>query len=127
MSDNIFAFGPRIFKKTGNAHDGRSYGFVVDSETARRYGHWSETGSYQTATLDVAEVMSLAHGADIVQNNCAFSVLDDDVLAFGYDTKGPNGGRWINARTLIPVIGKTATALTKRYRDFIEFLSTPQV
>jgi hypothetical protein len=43
----------------------------------------------------------------------------------GYVKEGPNGGMWINPKTLNPITGKEATALTKKYGEFIDFLATP--
>jgi hypothetical protein len=125
MSDDVFDFGPAEFRKSGNGNDGKRYGFVIDSERANRFGFWSGADDYCNAPQGVAEQMSKSYGEQVLQQNCAFTVVDNDVVTSGYDAKGPNGGRWINARTLTPINGKAARELSEKYKSVIDLLATP--
>lgn len=145
MSESIFDFGPVVYKLGDSAHDGRRFGFSYDREKTANFGTWNEDGTYLSAPANVAEFLNRAHGTDIVQKKCAFTVahydnavditadcqedvtsmdLEDGVVVLGYDVSGPNGARWIDALTLTPIKGIATRPLDKEYRNVIEFVNS---
>ena len=147
MSDGNFDFGPVVFQKEGNPHDGKRYGFIFDSERAIIFGKWNEDGAYRNAPGEVAEAMNREHGPEIVQKKCAFMVANyendvditddyledvnnkeqlqaDGVVTMGYDNGGPNGGRWIDANTLSPIISIVTRSYDTKFGEVIKFINT---
>ncbi|MBN2330891.1 MAG: hypothetical protein JXC85_03680 [Candidatus Aenigmarchaeota archaeon] len=145
MSDGIFDFGPIKLDMLGNPNHGKSYGFIYDSEKAINFGSWIEEGTYRNAPADVAEMLNRKYGAEVFQKRCSFIIVhyeneidivndiftdsateesaEEGVVTFGYDMKGPNGGRWIDARTLSPIVGIASKPLDREYRHVIELVS----